>query len=48
MSLRPDAEIADLSLAGLGQLRIAWSDAEMPVLASVRERFAASVLWTAL
>jgi adenosylhomocysteinase len=40
MSLRPDAEIADLSLAGLGQLRIAWSDAEMPVLASVRERFA--------
>ena len=40
MASRADADIADLSLAGLGRLRIAWSDAEMPVLASIRERFA--------
>ena len=39
MSSRLNADIADPSLAGLGRLRIAWSDAEMPVLASIRERF---------
>ena len=33
------AEIADRSLAALGRLRIAWADAEMPVLRSIRERF---------
>ncbi|MGA3215468.1 MAG: adenosylhomocysteinase [Acidimicrobiales bacterium] len=32
-------DIGDPSLAGLGRLRIAWADAEMPVLASVRQRF---------
>ena len=32
-------DIADPSLASLGRLRIAWADAEMPVLRSIRERF---------
>lgn len=35
-----NAEVADRSLAALGRLRIAWADAEMPVLRSIRERFA--------
>src|SRR4029079_19320422 len=34
-------DIADPSLAGAGQARIDWADAQMPVLRSIRERFAA-------
>ncbi len=34
-------DVADLSLAEAGQVRIAWADGQMPVLRSVRERFAA-------
>ncbi|MGA2528618.1 MAG: adenosylhomocysteinase [Acidimicrobiales bacterium] len=42
MTSRPvDADIADLALARLGRERIAWAGAEMPVLASIRERFEA-------
>jgi len=42
MSSRPvDRDITDLGLASLGRQRIAWADAEMPVLASIRERFEA-------
>jgi adenosylhomocysteinase len=33
-------DIADPSLAALGRQRIAWADTNMPVLASIRERFA--------
>ncbi len=33
-------DIADAGLAELGQKRIAWADTHMPVLASIRERFA--------
>jgi adenosylhomocysteinase len=33
-------DIADLSLADGGQTRIEWADRHMPVLASIRERFA--------
>ncbi len=33
-------DVADLSLAEAGQVRIAWADGQMPVLRSVRERFA--------
>ncbi len=33
-------DIADLSQADLGCQRIAWADTHMPVLASIRERFA--------
>ncbi|HEX2040531.1 MAG TPA: adenosylhomocysteinase, partial [Acidimicrobiales bacterium] len=33
-------DIADPSLADLGRQRIAWADTRMPVLASIRERFA--------
>ena len=33
-------DIADISLAELGRQRIAWADANMPVLASIRDRFA--------
>src|SRR5436853_6819308 len=33
-------DIADPSLAELGQQRIAWADTHMPVLTSIRERFA--------
>jgi adenosylhomocysteinase len=36
----PDHDVADLGLAELGRQRIAWADANMPVLASIRERFA--------
>ena len=32
--------VADLSLAEAGQVRIAWADGQMPVLRSIRERFA--------
>jgi adenosylhomocysteinase len=40
MTGRPvTADIADPSLAGLGRQRIAWADGDMPVLASIRERF---------
>jgi adenosylhomocysteinase len=34
------SDIADLSLADSGRDRIAWADGQMPVLASIRERFA--------
>ena len=33
-------DIADAGLAGLGRQRIAWADSHMPVLASIRARFA--------
>jgi adenosylhomocysteinase len=33
-------DVADLSLADAGQARIEWADRHMPVLASIRERFA--------
>ncbi|MDQ1403000.1 MAG: adenosylhomocysteinase [Actinomycetota bacterium] len=33
-------DIADAQLADLGRQRIAWADSHMPVLASIRERFA--------
>ena len=39
MSL-PLHDVADLSLASQGMRRIAWADRHMPVLASIRERFA--------
>ncbi len=35
-----DHDVADLSLADLGRQRIAWADVNMPVLTSIRERFA--------
>ena len=35
-----DFDIADPGSADLGRQRIAWADANMPVLASIRERFA--------
>ncbi len=34
-----DFDIADSGLADLGRQRIAWADTNMPVLASIRERF---------
>jgi adenosylhomocysteinase len=37
----PTADIADPRLAGDGQARIDWADGFMPVLRSIRERFAA-------
>src|ERR687888_2493763 len=37
----PPADVADLSLAPAGEARIAWADARMPVLRSIREGFAA-------
>src|SRR5919204_3194320 len=33
-------DVADLALADAGQVRIEWADRHMPVLASIRERFA--------
>jgi adenosylhomocysteinase len=36
---RISRDIADPALAGLGRLRIAWADGNMPVLRSIRERF---------
>lgn len=32
-------DVKDLSLAGAGKLRIEWANQQMPVLASIRERF---------
>ena len=32
-------DVKDLSLAGTGKLRIEWANQQMPVLASIRERF---------
>lgn len=37
---RPPHDVADLSLASAGEARIDWADAQMPVLAQVRARFA--------
>lgn len=37
----PAHDVADLALAEAGQVRIDWADAHMPVLAQIRERFAA-------
>jgi len=34
-------DVKDLSLADAGKARIEWADADMPVLATIRERFAA-------
>jgi adenosylhomocysteinase len=34
-------DVKDLSLADVGKARIEWADRDMPVLASIRERFAA-------
>src|SRR5436190_6393426 len=34
------SDIADPALAGEGRARIDWADAQMPVLRSIRERFA--------
>jgi len=36
-----DHHVKDLSLAAAGKARIEWADQDMPVLASIRERFAA-------
>ena len=36
----PPHDVLNLELAAAGQRRIAWADAHMPVLASIRERFA--------
>src|SRR5918995_2041475 len=33
-------EVADTALAQAGENRIAWADGQMPVLRSIRERFA--------
>jgi adenosylhomocysteinase len=41
-SVVPPHEIADLGLAPAGADRIAWAAGQMPVLAQVRERFAAA------
>jgi adenosylhomocysteinase len=35
-----DYDVKDLSLADAGKARIEWADQDMPVLASIRERFA--------
>jgi adenosylhomocysteinase len=37
----PPSEIADAALASAGEDRIAWADGQMPVLRSIRARFAA-------
>ena len=37
------ASIADPGLADAGRDRVEWADAQMPVLRSIRERFAAAV-----
>ena len=39
LPLVADHDVADLSLAKAGQVRIAWADGQMPVLRSVRARF---------
>ena len=33
-------DVADLALAAYGKKRILWADNDMPVLASIREKFA--------
>ncbi len=38
MATAADHDVADLSLAEAGQVRIAWADGQMPVLRSVRSR----------
>jgi adenosylhomocysteinase len=38
--ISPAHDVADLGLAAAGDARIAWADAQMPVLRSIRERFA--------
>ena len=35
------SDVADLGLADVGRLKIEWADRQMPVLAGIRERFAA-------
>jgi adenosylhomocysteinase len=37
---KPASDVADLGQAEAGDARIAWADAQMPVLRSIRERFA--------
>ena len=37
---RPEHDVADPALAPLGRQRIEWADRDMPVLRSIRERFA--------
>src|SRR4051812_15322703 len=37
---KPASDIADLGLAEAGDARIAWAEEQMPVLRSIRERFA--------
>lgn len=37
---KPASDVADLGLAEAGDARIAWAEARMPVLRSIRERFA--------
>ncbi|MES1239374.1 MAG: adenosylhomocysteinase, partial [Chloroflexota bacterium] len=37
----PDHDVTDLALAAEGVRRIEWAEREMPVLRSIRERFAA-------
>src|SRR5450759_2153661 len=39
--VRMDYDVRDLALADAGKARIEWADRDMPVLASIRERFAA-------
>src|SRR4051812_36927726 len=34
------SDVADTTLAGAGEARIEWADGQMPVLRSIRERFA--------
>ena len=41
MSHLPAHDVADLGLAAEGKARIEWADRSMPVLAKIRERFAA-------
>jgi adenosylhomocysteinase len=43
MATRPEVrgDIRDIGLADQGALKIAWADRQMPVLAGIRERFAA-------
>ncbi len=36
-----DCDVKDLTLAARGALRIEWAERDMPVLRSIRERFAA-------
>ena len=33
-------EVKDITLADRGRTRVEWADAQMPVLAAIRERFA--------